>query len=197
MKLYNPFSFLTRKRIESFKYKNLTLLCFSLIAALILYKNESFHSFLLHLGGFGYLGAFIAGVLFVSTFTAATGILMLLVLAEQLSLFEIGVIAGFGAVIGDILIFRYVKNGLSSEINSLYTFFDHDHHLKKILYSRYFSWSLPVVGAALIASPLPDEIGVSLMGLSKMKMSHFVILSFCLNTAGIMIVLASSYIIKP
>ena len=49
------------------------------------FLSKGFHSFLLHLGNFGYIGAFIAGILFVSTFTVATSALVLLVLAETLS----------------------------------------------------------------------------------------------------------------
>ena len=70
---------------KSYKYKNLTFLFLSLLLALYLFRNESFHSYLLHLGNFGYIGAFIGGILFVSTFTVATATLILLVLAEGLN----------------------------------------------------------------------------------------------------------------
>lgn len=196
MNFLRIFSFLTRKRLKSFKYKNLTLLGISLVVAFILYNNESFHSFLLHLGGLGYLGAFIAGILFVSTFTAATGILILLVLAEQLSIVELGIIAGLGAVVGDFIIFRFIQDDLVAEVEPIYNQFG-GGHITRVLHSRYFSWSLPVVGAILIASPLPDEIGISLLGLSKMKTYQFLILSFCLNAVGIMLVATSSIFIKP
>ena len=156
------------------KYKNIIILLLSIFFALILSRFEEFHSFLLNLGNFGYIGAFIAGMLFVSTFTVATGAVILLVLAERLSPVEIGIIAGLGAVVGDLLIFRFVKDNLNQEIASLYNNIDSDHHIQKVFHSRYFSWTLPVVGALLIASPLPDEIGVSLMGISRMKITNFV-----------------------
>lgn len=196
MNLSSLFSFLTRKRLKSFKYKNLTLLGISFFIAYILYNNESFHSFLLHLGGFGYFGAFIAGILFVSTFTAATGVLILLVLAEQLSIIELGVIAGLGAVVGDFIIFRFIQDDLVAEVEPIYKQFG-GGHITKVLHSRYFSWTLPVIGAILIASPLPDEIGISLLGLSKMKTYQFLLISFCLNAIGIMFVATSSLFIKP
>jgi len=42
----------------------------------------------------------------------------------------------------------------------------------------------------LIASPLPDEAGVIMLaGLTKIKSNVFAILSFSLNTAGILILL--------
>ena len=63
-------------------YKNLTVVGIGLILAISLSQVEAFHSFLLQLGGFGYIGAFIAGIFFVFTFTVATSALVLLILAE-------------------------------------------------------------------------------------------------------------------
>ena len=165
--------------------------------AIYLFRNEAFHSYLLHLGTLGYLGAFIGGILFVSTFTVATATLILLVLAEGLNPVEIGLFAGAGAVIGDLLIFRFVKDSLRREVESLYNNIDSNHHLSKVVHSRYFSWTLPVMGGLLIASPLPDEIGISLMGISKMRTYQFVLLSFLLNSIGIFLVISASTVIKP
>lgn len=181
---------------KTYKYKNLTFLFISLLLALYLFRNETFHSYLLHLGNLGYIGAFIGGILFVSTFTVATATLILLVLAEGLNPVEIGLIAGAGAVVGDMLIFRFIKGGLTSEVKSLYNQV-RGRHLTKIIHSKYFSWTFPVIGALLIASPLPDEIGISLMGISKMKFYNFLLLSFALNSIGIFVVITASTVIKP
>lgn len=178
------------------KYKNLTLLTIGIILAISLSRYENFHSFLLGLGGFGYIGAFFAGILFVSTFTVATGIVILLVLAESLSPWEIGVIAGLGAVVGDFTIFRFIKDNLISEIAPIYNNLGGDH-ITKILHTKYFIWTLPVIGAILIASPFPDEIGVSLMGVAKMKTYQFLVLSFILNAMGIFIVVSASLLLNP
>ncbi len=185
------------KLMKYWKYNNLTFLTLSLILTFFILRNESLHSYLLHLGNFGYLGAFFAGILFVSTFTVATGAILLLVLAETLSPIEIGIIAGLGAVVGDFIIFRFVKNGLSREIKQLYSVFDKNHHFRKVLHTKYFSWTLPVVGAIIIASPLPDEVGVSLMGISKLRTYQFLMVSFLLNAIGIIIVVSASAVIKP
>lgn len=185
------------KSWKKYKYKNLTYLLISLAFAIYLFKNETFHSYLLHLGNLGYFGAFIGGILFVSTFTVATATLILLVLAEALNPIEIGIVAGAGAVIGDLLIFNFIKDNLTREVKSLYDRVDSNHHLSKVLHSKYFSWTFPVVGALLIASPLPDEIGISLMGIARMKTYQFVVLSFILNSIGILFIIAVSATIKP
>lgn len=185
------------KTFKSFKYKNLTILSFSLILALLLSRYEPFHNFLLNLGGWGYLGAFIAGMLFVSTFTVATGAIILLVLAEELSPIEIGIVAGMGAVVGDLIVFRFVKDNLTEEVLSIYNQIDGHHHIAKLFHTKYFPWTLPVIGAIIIASPLPDEIGVSLMGISKMKTGRFILVSFLLNAIGIFLIISASLFIKP
>lgn len=183
--------------MRHWKYKNLTFLFISLLIAYFVLRNETLHSYLLHLGNLGYIGAFLAGILFVSTFTVATGVIILLVLAETLSPMEIGLIAGLGAVLGDFAIFRFVKDDLAREIRQIYNLFDRDNHFKKVLHTKYFSWTFPVIGAIIIASPLPDEVGVSLMGISKLKTYQFLLASFILNTIGIFLAVSASFIIKP
>ena len=183
-----------RHRIH--KYTNLFLVLLSIIAAFTLSRAEVFHSFLFNLGNYGYVGAFIAGILFVSTFTVATGGLILLVLAETLSPVEIALIAGAGAVVGDILIFHIVKDNLSGELVDLYKQFG-GRHFTHLLHSKYFRWTLPVLGALIIASPLPDELGVSLMGISQMNTLKFIPISFFLNSLGIFLILSASVFIKP
>lgn len=183
------------KTWKSFKYKNLSFFFLSLVIAFLLSQYEPFIAFLLNLGGIGYLGAFIAGLLFVSTFTVSTGVVMLLILAETLSAFDIGIIAGLGAVVGDLIIFRFVKDNLLDEIKSITKYFG-GKHIRATLHTKYFRWTLPVFGAIIIASPLPDELGVSLMGIANMRTLHFIFLSFILNAAGIFVVVSAANVIK-
>lgn len=136
-------------------------------------------------------------MLFVSTFGVATGAVTLLVLAETLNIYELGIIAGTGGVLGDYLLFRFVKDRLVDEITPLYNSMDHNHHLAKLLHTKHFRWMFACIGALIIASPLPDELGVSLMGISKMKNKDFLLLSFVLNSTGIILVLLISRFLKP
>ncbi len=184
------------KTWKRYKYKNLTFFFISLVLAFFVFQNEMIHSFLLRLGATGYIGTFFAGILFVSTFTIATGAVVLLVLSETLSPIEIGIIAGLGAVVGDFVIFKFVKDDLAKEIISIYNRFDGNHHFKKVLHTKYFSWTLPVLGAIIIASPLPYEIGVSLMGISKMTTPKFLLISFVLNAVGIILLVSVSSLVN-
>ncbi|MBI4080502.1 MAG: hypothetical protein HY430_01910 [Candidatus Levybacteria bacterium] len=185
-----------RKLWKSWRFKNLTILAVSLLVAFFVFQYEPIHQALLHLGTLGYVGAFMGGMLFVSTFTVATGAVILLILAETLSPLEIGVVAGLGAVIGDFTIFRIFQDDLIRELEIIYNGFG-GGHFTKVMHSHYFSWTLPVVGALLIASPLPDEVGISLMGISKLKTYQFLLISFLLNAVGIFLVVSASLVIKP
>ena len=185
---------------QNWEYKNLTILTASIIIAVVLSKVEIFHSFLLNLGGLGYLGAFIAGIMFVSIFTVSTSAVILLILAERLSPLGIGVVAGLGSVIGDYVIFRFLNGKLIEEIEPIYTSLGGNYvnrTIKAILETKYFNWLIPVIGAIIIASPLPDEIGISLLGFSKMKTSRFLLVSFILNSTGIFLIVSASTLIKP
>ena len=181
---------------KAWKYRNLAILFFGITFSVFLSKYQPFHNFLLSLGELGYLGAFIAGLLFVISFTASTGAVILFVLAKRLSPIEMGLIAGLGAVVGNLIIFRFVKDNLVEEIKPLYERFG-GNHINHVLHSKYFHWTLPVIGAIIIASPFPDEIGISLMGISKMKTYQFVIASFILNFIGIFLIVSASLVVKP
>ncbi|KKW11116.1 MAG: hypothetical protein UY49_C0008G0009 [Microgenomates group bacterium GW2011_GWC1_49_7] len=175
-------------------YKNIAIVTMGILFAIFLSRVEGFHELLLHLGTLGYVGAFIAGMFFVSTFTVATGTLMLIYLTEQYSPLEIGLIAGAGAVLSDTIIFHVVKDDLLEDIMDIYNRFG-GGHLTRLLHTRYFHWTLPVLGALIIASPLPDELGVSLMGISKMKPLQFTLISFILNFIGIFLVVSAAVLI--
>lgn len=176
---------IAKKEFLAYRYKNLALLALSLIFAFWLSGNHGFRNLLLGLNGLGYIGAFVGGFLFVSTFTVATAGLVLLILAREMNPLVLALFAGAGALIADLLMFRFMKDGIEGEVETLYKHFG-GRHLTHILHSRHFRWSLPVIGAFIIASPLPDDIGVSLMGISKMKTSQFALFSLILNVVGIL-----------
>lgn len=185
------------RKWRRYHYKNLTYLGISIVLGLVFIKTPYFREFVFHLGNYGILGAFIGGMLFVSTFTVSIGTVLLLLLAETMNPLIIGAVAGIGAVVGDLIIFQYIRNkGLVSEIKHFFDFFGGDK-IAHLLHTKYFSWTLPVLGAVIIASPLPDELGVSLMGISKMKTNRFILLSFILNTIGIFLIVSAGAIFKP
>jgi uncharacterized membrane protein YdjX (TVP38/TMEM64 family) len=140
------------------------------------------------LGNTGYIGAFISGMLFVSVFTVGPASIVLYNIAETLHPLETAVIAGAGAVVSDYIIFRKIKGGLFDELAPLFSKFT-SHKMTKLFYTPYFAWLLPIFGAIIIASPGPDEVGVGLLGLSKIKPWQFILITFLLNSIGIFVVM--------
>lgn len=188
-------NFLPKFITKNHRPKNLLFLSIGVFSAVYLFKQPFFHDFLLGLGRSAYLAAFLGGILFVSTFTFSIGAATLLALSEALDLWLIAVFAGFGAVVGDLIVFQFVRaKGAIDELTNLFHFF-RSEKISKLLHSKYFAWTLPVLGALIIASPLPDELGVSLLGISRLKTWEFIAISFLLNSFGIWIVLAGSAIL--
>ncbi|OGL35719.1 hypothetical protein A3F65_03540 [Candidatus Saccharibacteria bacterium RIFCSPHIGHO2_12_FULL_47_16b] len=185
---------LLEKKWRSWPYKNTTLLILSLVAFFYLIKDPSVDNLIRQAGNLGYLGALIAGLLFVSIFTVAPAAVILFHLADKLNGFEIALLAGLGAMMGDYLIFRFMKDRVFKELGPL--FVKYGRRYFKIFYkSPYFGWLLPAVGAFIIASPLPDEAGVSILGLSKIKRWQFFAIALTLNAIGIFLVVSAARLI--
>ena len=174
-------------RYREWKYKNTTFLVVSLLIFFFFADSMIIRQFINNVGSLGYLGAFITGIFFVSTFTVAPAAVVLFHLAGHLNPFEVAILAGLGAVVGDYIIFRFLKDRVFEELRPLFNRWG-GTQISELLHTPYFAWLLPVIGATIIASPLPDELGVGILGIAKMKHWQFLILSFFLNTAGVFVI---------
>lgn len=172
---------------RKFHYKNTTLLVLSIFLLFILADSKAAQSFLTSIGSLGYGGAYLSGVFFVFIFTVVPSTVVLGHLSNVLNPFLLAIVAGLGSVTGDYLIFRFFKDKIFAELKPLIP--SPGKVVLKLFKTHYFNWIPPFLGAIIVASPLPDEVGVSLMGLSKMKGWQFVIISFFLNTLGILFVI--------
>ena len=181
-------------RWRNWHYKNTTLLVLSLILFFYLVKTPQVDSIIRQAGDLGYLGAFLAGIFFVSTFTIAPAAVVLYHLADKLQAVEIALLAGLGAMIGDYIIFRFMKDRVLTELGPLLSKYGRPY-FKVLFKSPYFGWLLPVFGAFIIASPFPDEVGVSILGLSKIKRWQFFTLALVLNAIGIFLIVSTARVI--
>lgn len=171
-------------RYRAWQYKNTALLFLSFVLFFLLLKTAFVSSMLASTGNFGYFGSFLAGIFFVSTFTVAPAVVVLYHLAEIFDPLYVALTAGLGAVLGDYFIFRFFKDYVFDELRPMLKKIG-DHPLLRIFSTPYFGWMLPILGAFIIASPFPDEVGIGLMGVSKMKNWQFLLFAFLLNSAGI------------
>jgi len=174
-------------KYKGWAYKNTVLLVASLIALFYFADTDFVKNIINTIGNFNYLGAFITGIFFVSTFTVAPALVILYNLAAKLNPIEVALLAGTGAVLGDYLIFRFFKDKVFEELRPLVPKLK-NHYLLEIFKTPFFAWLTPLIGAAIIGSPLPDEIGIGILGVSKMKNWQFLLLSFFLNATGIFII---------
>ena len=177
------------EKYRNWKLKNTFFLIVSIVL-LFYFANTLFvKNIIYNIGNLGYLGVFIVGIFFVSTFTVAPASIVLFYLSKEIHPLEIALIAGLGAALGDYLIFRFLKDRVFEELKPIFLKFG-DFHFFNIFSTPYFAWLAPVVGAIIIASPFPDELGISLLGISDMKNWKFLILSFVLNSVGIFLIVA-------
>lgn len=179
---------------KKWKYPYLTGILISVLVAIILAQNEGFKNWLFGLGSLEYIGALFAGMIFVSSFTAAISIVVIGIMAKNINPIALGLIGGVGAVIGDYLIFKLVRAHLQEELSMLFGK-EGTSYVRTVLRSRYIAWMLPLIGVFIIASPLPDELGVSLLGISKISEARFILISYVSNALGILMVASVAKVI--
>ncbi len=180
--------------LHSWRYKNLTLLTCALVFSIFLGSYLPFQSFLF---SHGLPAAFLAGLLFISTFTCPIACAMLLVLAEKYPIPELWLIASIAAVVSDFVFFNMIKDNIGEEIKPIFEGLAGGNHLKNVLGTEHFRWLFPIIGAGIILSPLPKVMGLNMLGIHKLKRIQFVALSAGVNTIGIAFILLLSFIIKP
>lgn len=170
------------------KYPKFLLLIFTIVIAFLLFRGKNFTLIQNFLHALGIFGGFFTGILFVYSFTAAPASAVFLILAKQQNIFLLGITGGIGALCGDLVIFYFIRHSFGDEIELLAKEKFIVWINKKIpKFIRYYV--VPVLGGIVIASPLPDEIGIALLASSKMSPRVFSMLSLFLNTAGIFVIL--------
>ncbi len=167
--------------------RDLAIVVLSILVAIILAKTGALESLITSTQGVRFIGSFIAGILFVSVFTVAPATIALGEIAQSNSVITVALIGGLGALVGDLLIFRFVKDKLSEDLLNLIKT-SKSKRLAYLTKLKSLKRVAPLIGALIIASPLPDELGIAMLGLSKMRNSLFIPLSFGLNTAGILVI---------
>jgi len=164
--------------------RDLGVVALSIVIAVILAKTGALAGILTSTQEWELLGSLVAGIFFVSIFTVAPAGVVFFEIAAANSIWEVALFGGIGALIGDLLIFRFIKDSISEDIQWLMSKTKQER-LFSIFRPKLFKWLIPFIGALIIASPLPDEAGLAMMGLSKMKTSVFIPISFTLNFLGI------------
>lgn len=138
----------------------------------------------------GILVSFIAGIFFTSAFTIAPAGVILADLMKSFPALEVALFGSLGALAGDLIIFMFIRDHLSDDLTYLIRLARPKRflHLVKFPFIRFIT---PLVGAAIIASPLPDELGLAMMGFSKTRTSILIPICFGMNFVGIILIAAA------
>src|SRR3990167_11009854 len=137
---------------------DMAIVILSILIAIILAKTGALESLITSTQEVRFIGSFIAGIFFVSVFTAAPATVALGEIAQSNSVIVVAILGGLGALIGDLIIFRFVEDRVSEHFNYLIKI-SRSERFFSIFRLKLFRWIIPFVGALMIASPLPDEIG--------------------------------------
>ena len=168
-------------RNRNFLFQDTGIIALSVLIAILLVKTGVVHQ----LAG---LGSFVAGMFFTSLFTAAPATVTLGTIAQTQSVFGTALFGALGAVLGDVIIFIFVRDRFSDHLGMLLRHNGAWKRFMMLFHLKTFRWITFLVGGLIIASPLPDELGIGLLGFSKLKLSRFVWLSFIFNFIGIYII---------
>lgn len=177
-------------------YPKLVLLGLTIAASYFLFQLDFFEEFARRLNSHGLVAMFIGGMMFAFGFTAPLAVGLFWQIASDVELFPAAVVGGFGGLIADFFIFRFMRVSFIDEFERLkmtwiiqkikYLF---DNHLSDRL-RQYVLWTF---AGLLIASPLPDEFGVPLLsGFTKLNSLNFAVIAFVLDTLGVAVILILS-----
>lgn len=166
------------------------ILAISITVAVSLVGNADLSRFVRQSSGLTFVGAaLVAGFFFSSVLTSAIATASFLILGQNHNPLVVSAIGGVGAAIGDGLILKIIKNDVIADLEVLTKPFA--GRTKFIFQSKILHKPLAILAAVIIASPLPDELGLTILGLIKFKPKHFYVLSFFLNTIGILTITAA------
>ena len=131
----------------------------------------------------GLLSLFIAGGFYSLSVTSPVATAAIFFLGKVFNPLLIASVGAFGSLAADLLIFKFVKTRAGSSVQYLSRKFKVKAKNRKIA-----KYALVFAALAIIASPLPDELGVALLGALNIPTKRFIIYSYFLNFTGILMV---------
>lgn len=176
-----------KQKIRERLARDFWLLVLSIVGAIYIASEDVVPALLAMAHTGDYLASFVAGMFFTSLFTIAPASVALGALSLQADPFLVAMFGAAGAVAGDLILFLFVRGTLSDDFNALLGK-KFSHRLSHAVHSRLMRWVMPIIGALVIASPLPDELGVALLGFSHLRLAFFIPISYVMNFLGIILV---------
>ncbi len=184
------------------KYPKLSLFLATIFVAYQIFVNKDTVIIQNTITSLGYFGAFIAGILYAYGFTSTIATSIFLILGTKSHLLLSGFIASIGAFIGNIIIYLFVTHTLEDEIKKLSKekiIVKINKFIKstKLLPKFVKKYILIFIAFGILASPLPNEIGITILAASKKILPHEppYILLYVVEAIGILLILLIGYVI--
>ncbi|MEK7641949.1 MAG: hypothetical protein AAB365_03060 [Patescibacteria group bacterium] len=177
---------MTSARARTELIKDIMLIVIGFAVALFLSKAGILDAIISLLGN-GIIASFFAGIFFTSAFTLGPASIALTHIASYTPIGVVAFWGGLGALCGDLVLFFFIRDRFTADLLNVFK----PSFVKHIMHSLHFGflkWLSPVIGALIIASPLPDELGVALLGLSKTRLTVLIPVAFVMNMLGIYLI---------
>lgn len=130
------------------------------------------------------LASFISGMFFTSVLTIAPASVALIGVASAIPPIDVAFWGAFGALIVDAFLLNFVKKDISRDIRGAFSPALR-HRILPLLHFGFIKWFFVITGALVIASPFPDEIGLMLLGFSRVPTKYLFPIIFAMNFMGI------------
>ena len=135
-----------------------------------------------------YLGSFVAGAFFTSFFTVIPAVAAIAQLSQSgIPIAQLALAGAAGAMVADSIIYFLLREAVAEPLLMLVQA-GSSERLKRFVRRGKHRFTGTLIGAIIIASPFPDELGLLLMGLSKARWYTMAIIAYVLNAGGIAIV---------
>lgn len=188
----HPQAFKKAKKFSSFKYPKLFFLIILVILSYFIFSGPKVSILISELKELSYIGIFLSGMLISFGFSAPFAIGFLLI-SQPSNIFLAAIIGGIGGMIADLIIFKTIKFSFMNEFKSLEetkTIKLIEETVDKNINIKIRHYLLYLFAGIIIATPLPDELGVSILaGMITIKPKIFALISFLLHTIIILILL--------
>jgi hypothetical protein len=140
-------------------------------------------------GGWWLLLTFVAGLLYTSFSTIPLATAVFISLAHAgLPLWATAVLGGVGAMIGDAGLFTALRVSVLDRTAEYLARKTHGA-FRKFAHKPIVRFASLLVGGIVVASPLPDELGMAIMGLTDIPNRYIFLVSFGFNVASIATIL--------
>ncbi len=177
----------------NWRHKYTILILLSIFLAYFILTSH-INDLVVQLGILGYIGSFVAGFFFALTITAVPATASLFVLSENLNPLIVAVVGSLGSIVSNYILLKFFERIMMKEFRYI------SKELKistKIFVtkSKFFRKIIPFVAGFFLITPLPDEIGIAIMGSMKFDIKKFMYYSFVLHFAGILVIASASKVL--